>query len=293
MMHNILPILTQTLLFIPLGFAISISFNLLRATDMTLDGSFVLGATVFAKLISCQVALVPSCFLALAAGAAAGLLTAYIQRHDRVDPLFAGILSTFILSSINLCVMGKPNTNLLTYQTLLTPTFDQSDLLTFALIGSYVFLLCVIPFLLLKSNLGLQLRAFGDNPSLLRRHGINIELLRCTGFAMTNLLAAGAGCLTAQAVGYADIGMGMGMTMTGIGAIILGQQIINRFTNRPIHRLGIEWAASFIGVACYFSLLNGLLRLDINPIYLKMMMGFLLIVFLRTANKTLPKRQQP
>lgn len=281
----ILSILTQSLTFLPLALGISISYHILRATDMTIDGSFVVGAGVFARLVTSGVSPAAAAVAALMCGALAGILAATIQRGGRVDPLLAGVLATFILSSINLGIMGKPNINLLAQTTLVSSAFNNSELLGWILVGAYACGICLAAVLLLKSRIGLTLRALGDNPGLLKRLGTKIELYRMSGFALTNLLAAASGCLTAQTVGYADIGMGFGMTLTGIGAIILGQQLLQRLLKGGLFRISAELAACLLGVLLYFFSLNILLRMDVNPMYLKMILGIILILFLRAAVK--------
>lgn len=276
-------ILLQALPFIPLAIGIAISYNILRATDMTLDGSFVLGAAVFAKCVVSNISPTFACIFAMFAGAIAGMMTAFIQRGGRVDPLLSGILATFILSSINLIIMNKPNIGLLSTPTLLSQAFNVSDLAAIGVLTSLVLLICLPIFLLLKSRYGLRLRAFGDNPTLLKRLGKNIELYRLSGFALTNCLAAYAGCLTAQSIGYADIGMGFGMTLTGIGAIILGHLCVQKFLKVQYFRIGMELVACLLGILLYFISLNFLLRINIDPIYLKMILGILLAIFLRVA----------
>jgi putative ABC transport system permease protein len=276
---------TQSLTFLPLAFGISVSYYLLRATDMTIDGSFVLGAGIFARLVTSGYSPIPAFLAALCMGAMAGVLAATIQRGGRVDPLLAGVLATFILTSLNLILMGKPNISLLSQHTLVSYAFEKSEWLGWVATGLYSTLLCSIAYILLSSRFGLTLRAFGDNPILLSQLGKNIELLRISGFAFTNLLAAAAGSLTAQTVGYADISMGFGMTLTGIGAIILGQQLLHRISKKIYFRIGSELIACFLGVILYFFSLNLLLRLDVNPIYLKMMLGIVLVIFLRSAVK--------
>jgi putative ABC transport system permease protein len=226
--------------------------------------------------------------VALLAGGLAGVLTATIQRGSRIDPLLAGVLATFILSSLNLIIMGKPNISLLLQPTFLTLFASDGYQYTLTLV-SYALIMIMLAFTLLQSRFGLLLRAFGDNPHLLMRLGKNIENYRLLGFALTNMLAAGSGILTAQTVGYADIGMGFGMTLTGIGTIILGQQIFSRFMSRGLLRAGMEFLACLLGVVLYFISLNLLLQLDIDPLYLKMILGFVLILFLRSAVKPAQK----
>lgn len=275
--------ITQSLPFLPLALAIYISFNLMNATDLTLDGSFVAGAGVFAKFISMGVSPMLSAFISMLAGVCTGTFVACMQRHQRIDALLAGILATFILASGNLIMMGRPNINLLTQKTLVSSAFERSDLFGYLLVGIIVAILCGITILLLKSSFGLRLRAFGDNPLLFTRYGFATERYRIYGFALTNCLAACAGCLTAQTVGYADINMGVGMTLTGLGAIIAGQQLTMRFLKRNHLRVGFEFLACLVGVLLYFALMNTLLRLGVDPLYLKILLGLILIFFLRAA----------
>lgn len=285
MIELFLSVLTQAAPFIPLAFGIAISYNILRATDMTIDGSFVLGAALFAKLVTLGVSPVLAAICALGGGAFAGVMTAFIQRGGKVDALLAGILSTFILSSFNLVLMGRPNINLLTVDTMISPFQLISDIagLAAALLIALIITLSVL--LILRGNYGLKLRAFGDNPQLFQRLGNAVEMYRMSGFALTNALAAGSGMLTAQMSGFADISMGFGMTLTGIGAIILGYYVMKKISKRHYFRTGLEFGACLIGVVIYYASLNVLLRIHVDPIYLKMILGILLAIFLRAAVK--------
>ncbi len=274
---------TQSLTFLPLAVGITVSYRLLRATDMTLDGSFVVGAAVFARLITLGFSPVAASLCALFSGGLAGVMVSLIQKGGRVDPLLAGVLATFILTSANLIIMGRPNINLLSQHTLVSDAFIKSDISGWLQIGMFSAGLCLLSYLLVRTRFGLMLRALGDNPERLKKLGNPLELYRVAGFAFTNSLAAAAGILTAQTVGYADVSMGFGMTLTGIGAIILGQQILSLFVRSQTVRALGEFAACFLGVFTYFSALSILLRLDLDPMYLKMMLGLILIAFLRTA----------
>ncbi|MFA6409422.1 MAG: ABC transporter permease [Gammaproteobacteria bacterium] len=283
-------ILSQLFPLLPLALAVYISFFILRATDLTLDGSFVLGAAVFAKMLELNYAPMLAGIAALTAGMLAGTGVALIQRKQKIDSLLAGILATFVLLSVNLLIMGRPNISLLAKVTLVSTGINASDLSVNILSGAYSSILCLGVCLILVTRYGLLLRAFGDNPNLLHRLGKNVETHRIGGFALTNSLAAASGCLTAQTIGYADIGMGFGLTLTALGAVILGQQLLQKLS--PKHLLhGIQaFAVCLLGVAFYLLATNGLLRLNLNPIYLKMVLGLTLIMFLRTANICTTKR---
>lgn len=264
--------LSQTIPFLPLVLAIYVSFCVLNATDMTLDGSFVLGAGIFARLLEMNYSPVIALFLALICGALTGIGVAIIQRKQKIDSLLAGVLATFVLVSLNLLVMGRPNISLLEKTTLLSDMFSKSSLLGYSTAAIYCGIACIIVSVLLLTRLGLLLRAFGDNPQLLRQLGRNIENYRMFGFALTNCLAAFSGVLTAQIVGYADISMGFGVTLTALGTMILGRQLIKN-----------AFLACLLGAFIYFSLMNTLLHLNVDPIFLKLILGILLIFFLRLA----------
>jgi putative ABC transport system permease protein len=279
----IVSIITQSLTFLPLAFGIGISYTILRATDMTLEASFVLGAAIFARLITLGAPPAIAAVLGLFSGFLAGIMVAFIQRGGRVDPLLAGILATFILTSGNLLIMGRPNISLLSQPTLVSTAFTHSNLAGWSLIGLYTMVLCGFSILLIITRFGLALRALGDNPGMLTRLGMPVELYRMLGFGFTNTLAASAGILTAQTVGYADTSMGFGMTLTGIGAIIIGQQMIVFLDKTKRSKTYFEFTACVIGVLFYFMAINLLLRFDVDPVYLKMLLGLILILFLRTA----------
>lgn len=277
-------VITQSLPFLPLALAIYISFNFMKAADMTLDGSFVAGAGVFAKCITLGISPALATLLAMLAGVCTGTLVACIQYRQRIDALLAGILATFMLLSGNLILMGRPNINLLGHHTLLSSAFETSDTQGYFFVSLLIIGICGLTLFFLKSPLGLRLRAMGDNPHLFSRYGFNTEGYRCFGFALTNCLAASAGCITAQTIGYADISMSVGMTLTGLGAIIAGQQLTIRIFRRQYLRVSLEFSACLMGVLIYFFIMNILLQMGVDPLYLKILLGLILIFFLRTAS---------
>lgn len=276
--------ITQSLPFLPLALAIYISFNLMNATDMTLDGSFVTGAGVFAKMVTLGFSPVVASLLALLAGVCTGNIVALMQHQRRIDPLLAGVLATFMLVSGNLILMGRPNINLLSQETLVSNAFADSEIRGYLLVGLIVALLFFMVFFLLRSSFGLCLRAFGNNPLLFSRYGFNSELYRTLGFSLTNALAACSGCLTAQVIGYADINMSLGLTLTGLGAIIAGQHLTLRLLKCAYLRTSLEFLACLMGVFLYFALMNTLLSIGVDPLYLKILLGFILVFFLRSAS---------
>ena len=136
---------------------------------MTIDGSFVLGAALFARAVTLGFSPFAALIFALIGGALAGILSALIQRGGRVDSLLAGVLATFILSSLNLILMGKPNINLLSQPTLVSFAFEKNVIFGWLVVAFYSALFCGLAYGILRSYFGLILRAFGDNPELLKR----------------------------------------------------------------------------------------------------------------------------
>ena len=278
--------LQQTLVFLPLAIGVYLSYDILMITDLTVEGTFVLGAAIFARLITLGFSQTTSVIAGLAGGAIIGIAVAFMQRIAKINSLIAGILATFMLYSVNFGVMNQPNISLLNNHIFLQylqdyhPALLTMTLLTLTL--TLALLLCV----LLHSKLGLTLRAFGCNPHLLKKLGKIPGIYLGIGLAISNMLAAFCGIMTAQVDGYADIHMGLGMALTAIGAVVIGKQLVSRFIPTKQFSALIGMLGCLLGAFIYFLILNGFLMLGINPIYLKLFLGLVLVVFLSTAHYT-------
>ncbi len=274
-MNILMTTLSQSLLFLPLALGVYLSYVILRATDLTVDGSFVLGAAIFARLLSAGVSF-PLAFLAAGAGGIlAGLGVSLIQIKGRINPLLAGILALFMLYSINFNVMGKPNISLYDFQ------LDYA----WVYIAMVVVIILLLLGLLLISRYGLILRAFGDHALLLKRLGHRIEIYRFAGFALSNLLVAWCGAMTAEVNGYADLSMGFGMALTGIGTVVIGRQIFKSLNQKHHFLIYLEFGACILGVCLYFLAINLFLSWGVNPINLKLLLGVILIIFLGLTSR--------
>ena len=277
--------LQQTLIFLPLAFGVYLSYDILMVTDLTVEGTFVLGAAIFARLTTLGLNQFLSVLLALIGGALIGIFVAVMQRVAKINSLIAGILAVFMLYSINFAVMNQPNISLLNDTIFLQHLQDyHSTLLTLFLVGLTGLLTSLLA-LFLNSQCGLRMRAFGSNPHLLKKLGKNPAFYLGLGLATSNLLAALCGVITAQLDGYADIHMGLGMALVAIGAVVIGKKLISGFCKEKFNPL-IGLLGCFIGAFIYFFVLNSFLMLNINPIYLKLILGFVLVGFLSTAHYT-------
>ena len=124
------------------------------------------------------------------------------------------------------------------------------------------------------------MRTFGDNRSLLKQLRVNDTVMLVIGMMISNALAALSGMLTAVVNGYADINMSAGVALTAIGAVIMGLTAVKTVQGSRHYRPGLELLGCVLGVLVYFSLLNGLLVIGVNPIYMKCVLGVVLLVFL-------------
>lgn len=286
MLPTLLNSLQQTLIFLPLAFGVYLSYEILMITDLTVEGTFVLGAAIFARLVTLGCNQFMAVIAALAGGALIGIGVTFMQRIAKINSLIAGILATFMLYSVNFGIMNRPNISLLNSTIFLQHLQDYYPRsLTFFLLF-FIIILAAILILFLHSQRGLEMRAFGCSPHLLKKLGKKPTFFLCLGLATSNALSALCGVMTAQVDGYADISMGLGMALTAIGAVVIGKKLISSLLKSNRFNATIGLFSCFIGAYIYFLILNTFLVMGINPVYLKLLLGLVLVVFLSTAHYT-------
>ncbi|OPX55721.1 ABC transporter permease [Oceanospirillum multiglobuliferum] len=221
------------LLFGLVAFGVFIAFRILDFPDLTVDGSFPLGAAVAATLIVLGWNPWLATAMAIAAGFAAGALTAWLNVRLQIMNLLASILTMIALYSINLRIMGKPNVALLGDETIFTP-MDNWDLPYYLsaplLISAVVLVVFVLLVRFMTSETGLAMRATGVNSKMARANGIHTGRLTILGVALANGLVGLAGALFAQSQGTADVTMGVGTIVVGLAAVIGGEAILSTRT---------------------------------------------------------------
>lgn len=215
------------LLYALMALGVYISFRILDFPDLTVDGSFVTGAAVASVLIVAGVNPFIASLAALGAGFLAGCMTGLLHTKGKINPLLSGILMMIALYSINLRIMDKPNVPLLqqeTVMTMITAAFQRFDqalatIIPFApktwaviVFGTLLVVIAkVVMDLFLKTEVGLALRAVGDNKKMIASFSGNTDRLTIIGLGLSNALVAFSGALIAQYSGFSDIGMGIGM----------------------------------------------------------------------------------
>jgi putative ABC transport system permease protein len=264
--------------FVALG--VYITFRVLAFPDLTVDGSFPLGGAVAAILIINGVNPWLATVAAIAAGLCAGLITSLLNTKLRINALLAGILMMVALYSVNLLIMGRSNIPLLREVTV----FDHvSQLLgmradiTLSLIFCGVVLVFVLAILnwFLRTEIGLALRATGDNEQMVRGLGASTDMTTILGVSISNGLVALAGALVAQNQGFSDVGMGIGMIVMGLASVIVGEGLF-----RPRGVTSVLLAV--VGGAFVYRLFIGIaLRYNwVSPSNLKLITALLVVIAL-------------
>ncbi len=221
----------QGLLYGIAALGVFITYRILNFPDLTVDGSFVTGAAIASSLLVSH-GFDPFLVLliAFAAGAVAGVITGLLNTRLGITDLLAGVLSMIMLYSINLRIMGRPNISLLRTNTIIRvvervfhPLGNMSVLLFITLIALSIMFILVLFF---KTEIGLVLRATGDNEQMVIAQGVNTKRTKVAGLALSNGLVALSGALVAQYSGFADVGMGIGTIVAGLAAVIIGGSLI-------------------------------------------------------------------
>lgn len=266
--------LEQSFIFAVMVLGVYISYKILDFPDMTVDGSFPLGAAVAAASIVKGVNPVLALILAMAAGAAAGFITGMIHVKLRVTNLLAGIIVMTGLYSINLRIMGKSNIPLFSVKHLFNGNVS-------AIIVVAVILLIVklgIDFLL-KTKFGFALKALGDNESLIISLGLNEKTLKIYGLMLANSLVALSGAILAQYQGFADVGMGTGTIITGLASIIIGDAL---FEKKKVIKISMM---VIFGTIIYRTIIALSLKVGMNASDLKLITSALVVVIIFLKEK--------
>ena len=252
--------------------AVVVAFRISNFADLTMDGSFALGAAVGAVSISQGCSPFVALVLGLSAGGIAGIGTGLLHTRIGINRLLAGIIMMTMLYTFNLRVMGRSNIPMLDKPSV----FDQlpDGLWEIVAVGTVGVIVSGVLWLFLLTDLGHFMRAAGENPRVVLRQGFTEEGFLLLGLCIANGLAGFAGGLAAQHHGFADIGMGTGIVIGSLTAVLLGEAIL---PPRTIPRLVL---AALIGALAYQLLVGVGLRLGLNPWDLKLATGLLLIAAL-------------
>ncbi|MBS1473934.1 MAG: ABC transporter permease [Massilimaliae sp.] len=214
-----------------LALGVYITFRILNIPDLTADGSFTLGLAVSASF---TVAGHPylGILAAFLAGAAAGCVTGFLQTKVGIHPILAGILTMSGLYSVNLFVLGaKSNLSLIGTDTLFSKVLETMPFLgkdgSKLLIGFVFAAVCAAVLIwFFKTQLGLSIRATGNNEDMVRASSINVDVVKIIALAIANGCVGLSGAVIAQYQGFADVSSGVGMVVVGLASVIIGEAIM-------------------------------------------------------------------
>jgi putative ABC transport system permease protein len=272
--------LYEGLVFGLVAIGVYLTLRVLAFPDLTVDGSYTLGGAVAAVLIVAGVNPFLASLVAIAAGFCAGLLTGILNTKLRIPALLAGILMMVGLYSINLRIMSGANVSLLREVTSFDIIADLLGMRTGSIAVSIILALAiaaVVFFALnwfLRTEIGLSLRATGDNEQMVRSLGGDTDKNILLGCAVSNGLVALAGAIVAQGQGFADVGMGIGMIVMGLASVIIGEALF-----RP---KGVAWLliAAVGGAFVYRLFITIALRMGMAPGDLKLITAVLVVIAL-------------
>lgn len=251
----------QGIIYAIMALGVYLTFRVLDFPDMTVDGSFVTGAGTAATMIVLGYDPIIATLAAIIAGFIAGCLTGLLHTKGKINPLLSGIIMMIALYSINLRIMGLsregtiglPNIPLLNSETIFTKFQSfwsnlgidtalnnmlngmgiQTVPKTWGTLIIVIVITFVIRFILnwfLKTEVGLAIRATGDNRRMIRSFSANTDTYVVLGLALSNALVAFSGALIAQYSKFSDVGMGIGMITVGLASVIIGEAIFGTKT---------------------------------------------------------------
>ena len=278
MLDLVLSTVSQGLLWAIMALGVFLTFRVLDIADLSVEGTFPLGAAVAATLIDAGHSVWFAMLIALIAGCIGGTVTALLTTKLKIPALLSGILTMIGLYSVNLMIMGKANVPLLRAETVFTLTedlFGVSSVVATLIVGLIATTVVgVIMYWFFGTVLGTAIRATGCNPQMARAQGINTNVMVILGLLISNGLVALSGALVAQSNGFADVGMGTGTIVIGLASVIIGEVL---FGTRSFK----NWLISVVlGSVVYRAVIAIVLELGMPANDLKMFTAVLVAIAL-------------
>ena len=278
MLDLVLSTVSQGLLWAIMALGVFLTFRVLDIADLSVEGTFPLGAAVAATLIDAGHSVWFAMLIALIAGCIGGTVTALLTTKLKIPALLSGILTMIGLYSVNLMIMGKANVPLLRAESVFTLTenlFGVSSVVATLIVGLVATVIVgEIMYWFFGTVLGTAIRATGCNPQMARAQGINTNVMVILGLLISNGLVALSGALVAQSNGFADVGMGTGTIVIGLASVIIGEVL---FGTRSFK----NWLISVVlGSVVYRAVIAIVLELGMPPNDLKLFTAVLVAIAL-------------
>ena len=273
-MNLIIDAIEEGLLFSIVSMGVYITYKILDFPDLSVDGTYPLGAAITAILLINGVNPWLAIIISAVGGAIAGGITAFLHVKLKISNLMSGILVMIALYSVNLRVMGKSNTPLFSTKTI----FKNTNLKSIFIIIIMVVICKIIIDTFLKTKRGFLLIAVGDNEQLVSSLGINKNGVKVLGLMISNGLVGMAGAIQAQKYGYADVTMGQGIVVMGLATVVIGITIFGKLSLLKCTTLSI------LGAIIYKVAIAIALKVNFNPNDLKLITAIIVIIALASNN---------
>lgn len=284
--------LEQGLIYAIMAIGVFMSLRVLDIPDLTVDGSFITGAAVSVMITNIQgdsksiFYPILSLVLALLAGCVSGMITGILQTKLRVQPLLAGILTMTGLYSINLIIMAeKPTVNIngktsiftdaQAFATSYLTNLDVSVAKKIAIIPILLLIVVIVSIILiwfLRTQIGMSIRATGDNVEMVNASSINSDAMKIIGLAIANGIVALSGAALAQDQNFADAKAGTGMVVVGIASIIIGETI---FGKRSIVN---NLISAILGAIVYRVFITIVFQIGLPAAYFKLLSAIIVVI---------------
>ena len=265
----------QGLIWGVMAIGVYITYKILDIADLTVDGSICTGATVCAMLMINGVPVWLALIAAALSGILAGALTGALHILLGIPAILSGILTQLVLWSVNLKIMGKANQPLSArnYAVLLS----QMDIpMSIVILLICAVLLVTLLYLFFGTELGAGIRATGINPAMSRAQGINTNVTKLIGLALSNGIVAFSGALLCQYQGYADINMGKGAVVIGLAAVVIGEAVISKLPPN----FAIRLSGVMVGAGIYYIVYQIIIFIGLDTDLLKMFSAIVVAIFL-------------
>ena len=283
MLTAMLGAVSQGILWGIMVLGVFITYKLLDIADLTVDGSFATGGAVCAVCVVAGVNPALAIAASMLAGAITGAVTGFLATAFEIPAILAGILTQISLWSVNLRIMGKSNTPLLTNETVFTQLGNATGLpanVCAIIVGLIVAVVIVAGlYWFFGTEIGSALRATGNNEAMIRALGQNTNATKMLALILSNALIGLSGGLICQSQKYADIGMGTGAIVIGLAAIVIGE-VLGRLLPGGLTKFGARLVAAVVGSIVYFLIRAIVLQMGMDANDMKLLSAIIVALAL-------------
>ena len=283
MLTAMLGAVSQGILWGVMVLGVFITYKLLDIPDLTVDGSFATGGAACAVLVVAGVNPALAIVAAMAAGAVAGAVTGFLTTVFEIPAILSGILTQISLWSINLRIMGKSNTPLLTNDTVFSQLGNATGLTSnvCAIIVGLIVAVVIVAGLywFFGTEIGSALRATGNNEAMIRALGVNTNRTKMLALILSNALVGLSGGLICEQQKYADIGMGTGAIVIGLAAIVIGE-VLGRLLPGGLSKFGTRLVSAVAGSVVYFLIRAIVLQMGMDANDMKLLSAIIVALAL-------------